>query len=256
MKELHPALLFLGVKTEINAMDCVRMIRAHKDNTLPITILVAPRGKHALGTFDAQAFSHLAIPTRRAPLSKVLQGAKVYIESRRLHRSEAEPSACLGSTVRLFSKPNRIAIRSRRRVAFVRAEEIEWIEAKKNYVRVHVGDKSHDQRKTLSAIERELDPAMFVRIHRSVIVNIDEIQELRPWPTGEYVVLMRNGKELTLSRGYRARFFFEMGLNSVELAALDLPRRRSCDYMGGRLVQNGVGQSIGKELSPGQGYKS
>ena len=73
------------------------------------------------------------------------------------------------------------------------------------------GKDSYVQRKTISAMERELDPAMFSRIHRSAIVNLDQIQELRPWSTGEYVVLMRKGKELTLSRGYRAQLPLLLG---------------------------------------------
>ena len=85
------------------------------------------------------------------------------------------------------------------------------LQANGNYVRVHVGEVSHLHRQTLASLERSLDPARFLRIHRSAIVNIDKIRELRPWPTGEYVVLMRSGRELTLSRLYRARLSLLVG---------------------------------------------
>lgn len=101
------------------------------------------------------------------------------------------------------SFPDRIVIRSPGRFVFLSAGEIDWLEAKGNYVRIYAGDQCFNQRQTMKAIESRLDPRRFLRIHRSVIVNIEKIRELRPWPTGEYVVVMRNGKELTLSRGYR-----------------------------------------------------
>jgi hypothetical protein len=108
-----------------------------------------------------------------------------------------------GSRRQSLSFPDRIVIKSPGRFVFLSASEIDWLEAKGNYVQVHAGDQCFTQRQTMKAIESRLDPRRFLRIHRSVIVNIEKIRELRPWPTGEYVVIMRNGKELTLSRGYR-----------------------------------------------------
>jgi len=97
----------------------------------------------------------------------------------------------------------RLVLKSKGRFVFVNTEEIDWIEAKRNYVWVHVGAETYVHRQTLGMFETRLRPDLFRRIHRSVIVNVYKVKELRPWPTGEYVVLLRNGKELTLSRGYR-----------------------------------------------------
>jgi two-component system, LytTR family, response regulator len=206
IKDCFPDLMFLSVATAITAMDCVALVKAHQAGILPVTILIGPHRKHAPDAFDAQAFGYLAMPTSRDRLLEVLHRAKVYIRSQSRLGIERELRAFVGSSVHLPRKPDRIVIRSVGRFVFVRAEDIEWIEAEGNNVRVHVGNDSYVQRKTISAMERELDPAMFSRIHRSAIVNLDKIKEIRPWSTGEYVVLMRNGKELTLSRGYRARF--------------------------------------------------
>lgn len=101
--------------------------------------------------------------------------------------------------------PRRILIRSRGRISFVRVEEIDWIESAGNYVRLHLGETVQVMRATMKDLERRLDTREFIRIHRFTIVRIDRIVELRPWRTGEYVVLLRSGKELTLTRGYRAR---------------------------------------------------
>ena len=89
---------------------------------------------------------------------------------------------------------------------FVRTSEIEWCEAAGNYVRLHVGQESHLFRETMNSLESKLDPQHFVRIHRSTIVNVEQIEELRSSLGGECTVFLRNGDKLTLSRGYREGF--------------------------------------------------
>jgi LytTr DNA-binding domain len=99
---------------------------------------------------------------------------------------------------------DRLCIKSRGRILFLVAGDIRWIEGAGNYLRIHLESESHMVRETISDFEARLDPARFVRIHRSVIVNLDAVREMRPWPTGEYVVTLKDGKELTLSRSYRS----------------------------------------------------
>ena len=97
------------------------------------------------------------------------------------------------------------------RVFFVRTDEIDWIEAAGNYVKLHVGTDAHLFRETMNAVEAQLDPDMFFRIHRSHIVNIERVRELQPWFNGEYVVFLKNGTRLTLSRGYREKLQDRVG---------------------------------------------
>ena len=97
------------------------------------------------------------------------------------------------------------------RLFFLRADEIDWVEAAGNYVRLHVGTTSHLLRETMNAIEGRLDPEKFFRIHRSRIVNMERIQEMQPWLNGEYAVLLRTGTRLTLSRGYREKLQERLG---------------------------------------------
>jgi len=99
---------------------------------------------------------------------------------------------------------DRLCIKSRGRILFLSTSEIRWIEGAGNYLRIHVESESHLVRETIADFEARLDPGRFVRIHRSAIVNLDSIREMRPWPTGEYVVTLKDGKELTLSRSYRS----------------------------------------------------
>ena len=88
---------------------------------------------------------------------------------------------------------------------FLRTDEIDWIEAAGNYVRLHLGEESHLFRETMNRMESRLDGRRFVRIHRSRIVNTERVKELQPWFNGEYVVVLQNGTRLTLSRGYREK---------------------------------------------------
>ena len=93
----------------------------------------------------------------------------------------------------------------------MRADEIDWIEAAGNYVKLHVGTDAHLFRETMNAIEAQLDSDAFFRIHRSHIVNIERVKELQPWFNGEYVVFLKNGTRLTLSRSYRDKLQERLG---------------------------------------------
>ena len=108
-------------------------------------------------------------------------------------------------------KLERFVIKSGGRVFFVRSEEIDWIEAAGNYVKLHVGTDAHLFRETMNALEARLNPDTFYRIHRSHIVNIERVRELQPWFNGEYVVFLKNGTRLTLSRGYREKLQERIG---------------------------------------------
>src|SRR5690606_28020662 len=100
----------------------------------------------------------------------------------------------------------RLVVKTTGRVFFIRADEIDWIEAAGNYIKVHSGRESHMIRETMNGIEAKLDPEKFLRIHRSTVVHIDRIKELHPMFSGDYEVILRDGTELALSRNYRERF--------------------------------------------------
>ena len=103
-------------------------------------------------------------------------------------------------------------VRSGGRIRFVRVEDVDWFEAEGNYVRIHTGDRSHLIRRTMTALEAELDPARFLRIHRSTIVHLDRIDHIEPLFQGEYSVVLRGGRKLTSSRGYRDRLHAALGI--------------------------------------------
>jgi two-component system, LytTR family, response regulator len=100
---------------------------------------------------------------------------------------------------------SRIVVRSERRLLFLRQAEIEWVEAAGNYVKLHVRGSAHVLRESMKNMEARLDPELFIRIHRSAIVNVDHIRELQPWLHGEYVVMLDDGTRLSASRVFSDR---------------------------------------------------
>lgn len=103
------------------------------------------------------------------------------------------------------TKDNRLFLKSGGKVVFLHVDDIDWLEAAANYVKVHAGAESHSIRATMTTFEAQLDPSQFIRIHRSVIVNVEKIREVQPCKSGEFIVILRNGKELSLSRSFRDR---------------------------------------------------
>lgn len=102
-------------------------------------------------------------------------------------------------------------VKSEGRIYFVKIDDIDWIEAAGNYVRLHVAKEQHLLREPLSVLEKKLDPARFVRIHRSTIVNLDRIRELQPVFHGDYVVILQDGAELQVSRSCREKLQESLG---------------------------------------------
>ena len=109
------------------------------------------------------------------------------------------------------ASPERLVVKSNDRLFFLRTDEIDWIEAAGNYVKLHVGKEAHLHRETMNAIEARLDQRMFFRIHRSPIVNMERVKELHPWFNGDYAVILRDGTKLMLSRGYREKLQERLG---------------------------------------------
>jgi two-component system LytT family response regulator len=174
-------------------------------------VLVTAFDKYALRAFDVHALDYLLKPFDRERFGQALGRARQQLERRSggdLERRLLELVQDLkGTSHRL----ERFVIKAGGRVFFVRSDEIDWIEAAGNYVKLHVASDAHLFRETMNALEAQLNPDIFYRIHRSHIVNIERVKELQPWFNGEYVVFLKNGTRLTLSRGYREKLQERIG---------------------------------------------
>jgi two-component system LytT family response regulator len=173
----------------------------------PGVIFVSAHDQHAVRAFSVRAVDYLLKPFDRERLRAALERAAVVRRSRA--RFGAGASAAHGADSAPGREPRyleRFVVRSVGRMLLVDADEVDWIEAAGNYVRLHHGGQKHLLRETMASLEAQLDPRRFARIHRSTIVHLDRVRELHHILHGDYSVFLRDGTRLTLLRGYRESF--------------------------------------------------
>jgi len=197
----RPDLLLLDI--EMEGGSGFEVLRRLEPENAPIVIFATAYDSYALQAFDTCALDYLLKPFDQERLHRALERA----------RAEAAKSASgtinqnlahLLSTANKPAREKRLIIKSGGRVIFIQLDEIDWIEAAANYVRLHVGGKNaYLFREAISRMADKLDASEFIRIHRSFIVNVSRIKELQPCNNGEFMVLLRNGKVLPCSRFYR-----------------------------------------------------
>jgi two-component system LytT family response regulator len=206
---LQPDLVFLDVQMPgATGFDVIEAVGAAR---MPLVVFVTAFDKYALRAFDVHALDYLLKPFDRERFQQALERARQQLERRTNGDLERRLLELVQDLKPSSQRLERFVVKSGGRVFFVRADEIDWIEAAGNYVKLHVGSDAHLFRETMNTLEAQLDPDVFYRIHRSHIVNIERVKELQPWFNGEYVVFLRNGTRLTLSRGYREKLQERIG---------------------------------------------
>ena len=187
IERLSPDLVYLDI--QMPEMDGFGVIQEVGAEEMPVVIFVTAYDQYALRAFDVAALDYLLKPFDDERFAAALDRAKSQIRK----GEGRSPAAYL----------QRIMLKTGGRVIFLKVEEINWIEAEGDYVKLHVGGTPHLLRDTMKRLEEQLDPASFVRTHRSTIVNLDRIKELHPYFHGDYMILLKDGTELKLSRTRR-----------------------------------------------------
>jgi two-component system LytT family response regulator len=209
IQERNPDLVFMDV--QMPGTDGFDILQSLPPKSTPAVIFVTAFDQHALRAFEVNALDYLLKPFDRSRFQKAVERARVQLR----HQSGAVLDNRLTQLLdTLGNRPRpaeRVVIKSAGRIMFLRTDEIDWIEAADNYVRLHVGTEPHLLRETLGTLESRLDPAKFLRIHRSTVVNIDRLKELQPWFHGDYIVILQDGTRLNLSRTYRDRVIELLG---------------------------------------------
>ena len=203
---LQPDLVFLDI--QMPGMDGFGLLQRLKPECLPLVVFATAFDEHALRAFDAGALDYVLKPIDQQRFDRCIL---------RVVRRWEQLNGRLGPPrYQAFEAPRlpvqRFSVSTGEHVSVIRADEIDWIAAEGNYVRLHVGAAALLHRETLRNIEAALDPALFVRIHRSTIVNIDRIKEVHPLFRGDAQVLLRDGTRLVLSRRFRERAQAAFGL--------------------------------------------
>ena len=204
IKREKPDLVFLDIQMpEKNGFEVIKSLDA---KSVPTIIFVTAYDQYALQAFEVHALDYLLKPFNRDRLHRALARAREHIEHRNYGNLDERLASLIADLKTEKKYLERLVVKSVGRVFFLKIDEIDWIEAAGNYLKLHVGRESHLIRETMNGIEAKLNPDKFLRIHRSTVVNIDRIKELHPMFSGDYSVILRNGLELTLSRNYRERF--------------------------------------------------
>lgn len=205
----RPDLVFLDV--QMPTCDGFGVLSRIGAADAPVIIFVTAYDDYALRAFDVNAVDYLLKPFDDARFAAALQRAKDAVRNRRGETSDERLNQLLNylkmtnPTTPPTQRHDRILVKSSGEIFFLKAEEIDWIEAEGDYMKFHVAGKTHMMRETMARLEERLDAKQFIRIHRSTIVNLDRMRKLTPSFAGEYAVVLQDGTKLKLSRGYHER---------------------------------------------------
>jgi two-component system, LytTR family, response regulator len=207
IKTHRPDLLLIDIR--MPDIDGFQVLKQIAPDEMPVVVFTTAYDQFAIRAFEAHALDYLLKPFDRERLHHAVERARA--ELLKVHDRDLT-----GRILDLLAKniepkieskqvDDRMVIRAGGKVVFLDVKEIDWIEAAANYVKLNVGKDSYLLREGIGSISERLDPDRFVRIHRSVIVNVRKIKELQPCESGEYIAVLKNGKELSCSRGYRTQ---------------------------------------------------
>lgn len=203
-----PELAFLDV--QMPGGDGFNVLQAVGPATAPAVVFVTAYDEHALRAFEVNAVDYLLKPFDDERFNAALKRVKSEVRLRQSENVHTRLAQLLNYLETNQQTPDsgardRILVKSAGEIFFLKSEEIDWIEAEGDYMKFHVGPRTHLMRETMARLEARLDPAKFIRIHRSTIVNVDRLRKLSPSFAGEYVVVLSDGTKLKLSRGYHER---------------------------------------------------
>jgi two-component system LytT family response regulator len=210
---LKPELMFLDV--QMPGVDGFELLRAVPASMLPMTVFVTAYDQYALAAFAASALDYLLKPVEDARLDQAVERARSQLATRTaqdhceqllklLAKMSDQPNLHLDDVIQMPKRGNgKLAIRDGARIVRVDVDAIQWIDAAGDYMCVHANDTTHVLRGTMSELEQRLDAQRFQRVHRSTIVNLSRVKELRPHQNGEYFLVLDSGHELKLSRSYK-----------------------------------------------------
>jgi two-component system LytT family response regulator len=195
-----PDLVFLDVQMpEMDGFAVVKKIGAYQ---MPPVVFVTAHDKHAIQAFEMNAIDYLLKPVTEERFAQALARAKARVRSRPADETNRQIINLLETVVSPRRPIKRLAVRSGGKTVFVEVDDIDWIEAAENYVQLHCGKTAHLLHMPMGTLEKSLDPEVFLRVHRGIIVNVGQILELQSGAHGEYVITLRSGGRISSSRSY------------------------------------------------------
>jgi len=197
-----PQLVFLDIQMpRLSGIEVCRSL----EKDLPVVVFVTAYDAFALEAFEVHAVDYLLKPFDRARFQKSLRRARELVERGRQDQVQERLAALLADARLGEARPERLAFKVDGKVVFIQPTDIEWVEADGNYVDLHQVAGKVRLRETLGGIETQLPASRFMRISRSLIVNLDRVKEIQPLFYGDFVVIMQNNARLAMSRNFRDR---------------------------------------------------
>lgn len=198
-----PDLVLLDVQMpEVDGFEVVRQIGAEH---MPAVVFVTAHDQYAIRAFEINALDYLLKPVIEERFVKAMARAKSRIRSTFAADSNPQIINLLDGMASSRRYPQRLAVRSAGKTVLVNVDEVDWLEGAENYVEVHTGRASYLLQATMNTLEKSLDPTNFLRIHRSIIVNVGRIKDLQSAAHGEYAITLRDGTRLKSGRTYSNR---------------------------------------------------
>jgi len=202
-------LMFLDI--QMPELDGLGVVKAIGVDALPITVFVTAWDQHAIAAFEANALDYLLKPFSDERFEATMERVRNRWKQRELSEFGESVRRMIHSGADITPTLSRLVVKGSGATYLLNVEDVDWIEAAGVYVTLHLKEKSILHRMSLAELEQRLDPTRFIRIHRSAIVNINEVVRLEPISHGEFHVLMRSGARVKLSRTYRAHLELCLG---------------------------------------------
>ena len=200
IRETRPDLLFLDV--QMPEMDGFEVIRALKDDVPPRVVFVTAHDDYAIQAFEVHAFGYLLKPFDQPRFRKVLADAQERARADADRNAVARMQELLHQFQRQSAPQPKLLVEDNDRGILLSLNTVDWVEADRNYLYLHVGDRRYEVRGTIESLEEKLDRDRFLRLNRSSLVRIDFIREFQKWTHGEYRVILQSGKTLSWTRRY------------------------------------------------------
>jgi two-component system LytT family response regulator len=202
----QPAVVFLDIRMPgLDGLEVADAIAGDEGDTGPAIVFVTAYDEFALRAFDVSAADYLLKPIDRERFDRTITRLEARLRSGQSSERAADVGAVLGELHSDLPPLRRFLVRTTRGYHFVDACDVEWVEAEGNYAALHAGGRVHLVRHTMKRLESRLDPATFVRVHRSAIVNVACVARAEPLGHGEYRLQLRSGARVETSRGYSDR---------------------------------------------------
>jgi two-component system LytT family response regulator len=200
IRDARPDLVFLDV--QMPEMDGFAVIKEVGAERMPAVVFVTAHDQYAIQAFEINAIDYLLKPVTEQRFFRALERAKARLKARPADEASRQILSLLETIAAPRRYLKRLAVRSAGKTIFLDVDDVDWIEAAENYVQLHAGRAGHLLHVAIGALEKSLDPEVFLRIHRSAIVNVRRIRELQPALHGEYVVTLESGVRLQSGRTY------------------------------------------------------